>query len=746
MMTSKMKQALEKLMKYGYDHNLVVYTHMKTDAELVTYFEEMSQRCINFSWNWYNTSDQHFEDKFKRRTIMRFSLLLGIGAMWLWKYHREEALAKGLYESLSEPRTEFEMDEYICDVTGIGWSKSYEGTQLSVAATHCYDIITTFFDLSDAEQELQAAVTLMHFGMHIEQTRIMRSIVRVPYKGTMQNHFEIWDKLYDKEENNAESFAECLRGCLTTGVRGDAEFVVFDNPESKFAKTTKSYASFTEDSEYGMRALVSNDDNAVIASACAPIFDAGRRQYLILDKVCVWDNGIEATIEAHYPNEDNNRIVFYDTNYLENRDKYYPGAQYVFDIYGIAVDVKMVPEDQHSLTLSGDSAVKFKTNIGEEVEYDENGEVVPISIGLKSLTMLNQIDDDVPELASFRSPIRMFYKHSTLNDTTIYRINIETPFYKPSDDGSKYKLPVFVSSHGNSELIEKLYIDEPIGGVIYLQGRMRDIVELAQKPSNSLHTFDLKNDSGEMALFTHKCDEQQRGELMSDEQKVEFAKSIYHRHFSDILTPCTMQNDANVLYPDFYSTRRRNIWVKCDEGYTAAIDFANTIAAPYMGLYYVDGSIPVIAYVSLYDKCGNRCEWVKGGEYTAKVSYGSMLPNQKMNIVPLNSHDELVNKLYQAYKHLDSMSISKYLHKDLDFRSVNLSDPIITKGEYVARTLDVDKRVKKLDGDHMQPILVCGDNAGSCDIELKYNDGAVDEVRIETECGLIKSIRIESKK
>ena len=139
MMTSKMKQALVKLMKYGYDHNLVVYTHMKTDAELVTYFEEMSQRCINFSWNWYNTSDQHFEDKFKRRTIMRFSLLLGIGAMWLWKYHREEALAKGLYESLSEPRTEFEMDEYIWDVTGIGWSKSYEGAQLSVAATHCYD-------------------------------------------------------------------------------------------------------------------------------------------------------------------------------------------------------------------------------------------------------------------------------------------------------------------------------------------------------------------------------------------------------------------------------------------------------------------------------------------------------------------------------------------------------------------------------------------------------------------------------
>ena len=164
----------------------------------------------------------------------------------------------------------------------------------------------------------------------------------------------------------------------------------------------------------------------------------------------------------------------------------------------------------------------------------------------------------------------------------------------------------------------------------------------------------------------------------------------------------------------------------------------------YLAQAYSNHRIPVIVYVSLYDINGNKCQWTKGGKYTAKFHYGSVLPDQKMEATVYYDHDELVEILYESFKNLDTRYVAKYLHKDLDFRSVSLIDPIITRKEYLIRTENVNKAIKKTKDWQVKPELITSE-AGCSYIELHYPKGNVDVVKVDTKGGFITSIRIENR-
>lgn len=188
----------------------------------------------------------------------------------------------------------------------------------------------------------------------------------------------------------------------------------------------------------------------------------------------------------------------------------------------------------------------------------------------------------------------------------------------------------------------------------------------------------------------------------------------------------------------------RDIWVKPDVNYTAATDFIEEDKEKYLAQAYSNHRIPVIVYVSLYDINGNKCQWTKGGKYTAKFHYGSVLPGQKMEATVYYDHDELIEILYESFKNLDTRYVAKYLHKDLDFRSVSLIDPIITRKEYLIRTENVNKAIKKTKDWQVKPELITSE-AGCSYIELHYPKGNVDVVKVDTKGGFITSIRIENR-
>lgn len=743
MIEQKEKNVLAQLMQFGYDCNVIALPNMRGNEALEKQFEEMNKKIIRSLRNFYNTSKKNYEEEVKHKTIMRFCFTVGVGAAWFWEYRKEEVDLKGLYECMAEPRGEYEMDEYIEDVVGIWWSTQSHDHQKYLFLRYGYmDIIRNHYDLTNKEQEISAGHVMMLFGMYCGYTRIYHERTIKPYKGEMPWHWEIWQVLHGEEDERLVQYNEWAYKAIEEGERGLGKCVIHDDPDSEYGKIGKFCFPFTYREKAGMKTLVleEDDDNANMISA-TPIFDSLRNCLLVIENVYEWENGAEATIEAHFENDEDCVITFYDTNYLENKDRYYAGLCYTFDLYGIAYQVKVVPEEERSLKLEGEDAVNFNKKTGNETDYDENGLPEPVIFHMENLHSFFQSNDKLPEDASFRSPVKAVYNDIDYFGKKVYEVEIGIPYHN-TDHDKKHLISVFIAADTNDMLECRPSVGDPVHGVIYLQGKMRNMINWNECPSTMLHSFDAKKKDGQNAVFVHVCAEGEEGLPMTESEQQEFAKEVYSQLMGDEIS-IPQSNSSDNYLPDFMATRRRDIWVKPDVNYTAATDFVAEDKKNYLARDYSCHRIPVIAYVSLYDINGNPCRWLKGGEYTAKIHYGSVLSDQKMEVIRYHNHDELVEILYESFKNLDTRLLAKYLHKDLDFRSVNLADPIITRKEYLIRTEGVNNANKKAKEGPVKAVLVNDEQEGSR-IELNYPKGYVDVVRVVTKGGFITAIKIEN--
>lgn len=746
MFEQKEKKVFAELMQYGYDRNVIALTDMKGNPELEAQFEDLTRTVIKANWDWFNSTDKEFEEETKRRSVMRFCFTVGIGAAWFWENKKEEITAKGLYGCMEQPRSAFQMDEYIEDVTGIWWSsRSIDHNKGLRVLSDCVDILKQYYDLDDKEQEQKAGHLLMLFGMYYGYTRIYHERAIEPYKSDMPWHWEVWEVLYGKGEGEPlDEYNEWASKAVANGKMGLGNDVILDNPESEFGKVNHYYRQFTLNEDAGIRTLAYIENMKLNLLTASPIFDTSRSYHLILDNVYVWENGAEATIEAHFSDDKDCHITFYDTNYLENKDKYYAGVGYMFDLYGIAYHAEIVPEDQRSFTFEGEKAINFKKKLGEEPEYDENGNPEPIVFQAANMHSFMQINDKIPEDATFRAPIMRVYDDVDFLGKKVYEVEIGIS-YRDIDKGDKrHPISVYIASDSESKLSQRPVEDEPIHGVLYLQGKMRCMTNWQETPSTMLHTFEAKKKDGSPSIFTHVCDESEKGMPMNEQEIQDFAKEVYFQQLSERLGIKKIDSEDEDM-PDFNAGRKRDVWVKADVNYTADTDFIAEKKDKYLIRSYVNHRIPVIAYISLYDVNGNTCKWQKGGEYKAKIHYGSVLPGQKMEVMHHKSHDELVEKLYDSLKNLDTYELSRYLHKDLDFRSANLADPIITREEYLARTESVNNANRKAADGPVKPVL-CHDDVKGAYIEMNYPKGAIDIIKVETNGGFITAIRIENIK
>ena len=240
-------------------------------------------------------------------------------------------------------------------------------------------MINNYYDLTDKEQEHRIGYVLMLFGMYYGYTRISKERVIEQYKGEMPWHWEIWEKLYGAKGNeHLEEFNKWALAAFEKGKMGSGVYVILNDPHSEFGKINKYYRPFTYQENAGIRILVETDDDQSKMLTATPVFDTTRCYPLVIEKVYVWENGVEASIKARFLNAEHSCVIFYDTNYLENKDKYYIGAVCMFDLYAIAYRVKIVPEEHRSFTFEGEKAINFHKKLGEDPQYDENGNPKPI--------------------------------------------------------------------------------------------------------------------------------------------------------------------------------------------------------------------------------------------------------------------------------------------------------------------------------------------------------------------------------
>ena len=747
MRTQKQESLLKDLMQYGYDHNLVVRLRMKGYPELENKFDDFCQECIDYIHDWFSKSEEEYAIDYQCETIMRFCFTAGMGATWWWKFRKEEVEENGLYKCLAEPRTMFEMDEYIEDTIGIGFPDGQ--SELCTIARRCTRIASSYYDLSDLQQEYEAGLTVMFFGMYCEQTRLYREDYITPHNGDISTLVPIFKMLYGEYEDNStnsERLDQILHDIVNNTYPTAGKFVLTKSDTSESGWVNNYYVAYTKNINAGVKLLCrpQSKENYNIEDVL-PVFDSGKSFYITIDEVLVWENGIEATIKAHFVGNESTPITFYDTHYLENKDRYYAGMSYMFDIYGVTTSMKVVPEDEWGFSLEGDKAVDFNSKMGRETQYDESGIPMPVNFNTKNLHMFSQLDDEVPEFAELRAPIIRLGEDIDFYGNTLYEIEIETPGFMNNDDAS-YRISLYTTSDDKYGLGERPSVGDPIVSKVFLQGKMRCMVDTSERPSTKLHTFQPTKEDGSITVVSHKCSDEERGSLMNEDEQNAFAKEVYYQLYESILSRYNKSADNNGM-PDFYATRNRDMWVKADVTYNATELFNKEATTPYWTRYYMKHTLPVIVYINLYDKNGEKCQWTKGGEYTVKISYGSMLPDQKMKVEDLWKHFTLVQALGESFRYMNSMVIADRIHKDVDYRSEVLADPIITKTEFIERLDYINGRIKENNNvERLEVDSFLNNDTNEYYLELTYPKGSVDIIELGAEDGYITSIRVRHKK
>lgn len=743
MMNEKEKQLLAELMQYGYDRNIVARIKLDCDPALEELLQELNEQVFCSTWDYYDNTTEEFDNNFKHSTVVRFCFTAGLGAAWLWEKRRDDVLAKGLYQCMIEPRTDFEMDEYIEDITGIWWSAdSSEHNRILPMITECIDIISTHYNINSRIEEMSACYAMVYFGVYYGETRIYRETK--PYKGEMMHHSDVWNAIYrgeDEEEREGEDMSVWIERSFHDDNMGRIYEVELKKPDSEFEKNRSFYCPFTLNQDAGIRSIVNLKKSEAVCISATPVFCSYKNNCIIIDEIYVWENGVEATIEGHFVEDEDFRITFYDTHYLENRELYFRGETYVFDIYGVVYSARRVPLEKQVITLKGEEAISFNSKLNNPIRYDENGEPEPVLLHLNRLHTLLQVDKAIPEDAKFCSPIKECEVVEFL-DKTLYKIDIGIPGSDNQTDDNRRSISIFLSAERNREFSTPPVKDELIEGVIYLQGRMMNRVNLDETPSTTLHTFNATNRSDHSPIFVHQCKEEEMGQPLSNEEALDFAKSIYRQQLS---VGCYVkENSSNQSIPDFYVQRNRDIWIKVDTNYNAAEEAIQEDKMPYLLRHYQFHRSQIIAYISFYNIDGEKCPLLKGGRYTVKISYLSVTPDQKMDIVKHQTHETLVNILYETFLKLNTRILERYLHKDLDYRSDNMKDPMITKSEFLERTNTVCQANRVAKEGPLKPVLVCDDD-NNLYIELHYPNGALSIVHTDSHNGYITAIRVENQ-
>ena len=98
-----------------------------------------------------------------------------MGGVYLWNKNRDSVLATDLYETLTRPRGLNEMDEYVLESIGIGFtSPNGKDTARFLTTLSGYCMVQTVGDKTDFTKEeiLRAAKSMYIFGMIFEKDRL----------------------------------------------------------------------------------------------------------------------------------------------------------------------------------------------------------------------------------------------------------------------------------------------------------------------------------------------------------------------------------------------------------------------------------------------------------------------------------------------------------------------------------------------------------------------------------------------
>lgn len=712
MTTLRAKHFTNQLLQLANDYNYIPAVGSKAPAHLLGQLPIINKLMIESLDQWFATEGQEFSEEHRQKTALRFCLTLGVGASWFYHHSNTETPdAKELFNLMAAPRSEDAMDEYIEDAVGFSFSsESDKHSQWLALCEYCYSLALALYDLSNAEEREEACLSAMRVGATIGEGLILKHNTKATYQGHFVWDKNIWGNIIptSKGATIETMLNKWTYMCQKGGFPIEGNIISQPKAVDSFEHHVNCYHQVIFNHDVGIQTIFHISDKEPRAVAIIPHMDSMRTHNLIIDKVYERDNGVEAAISAHFADDPETRITFYDTEYLKNRDQYFAGQYYIFDLYGIGYNVTAVP--------------KFRQQT--------------LATNEKPLHSFIQINALHPEVCRFRAPILATYDDQAISIPAFHEVEVGIPYRNVLRRKKHYFslfIPTFQAQNKERDFSEGASIE----GTIILMGKMRVAVNFHERPCTEVRSFSPLTQRGMPQRFKHKCKAAEVGKEMNADERQAFAKKVMKLFLGEDLE-VSFEEDG----PDFLASRHRCMWIKSDEEYQAAERFKKENITPALTYYYQTGRLPVMVYVSLYDEAGQPCQWLKGGTYTAQIHYGSMLPGQHME--PRESYDDvlLTQILYEAFKNLHTFPLCKVLHKNLHYTSSNLADPIITREEFLIYLEGVFELNRNSPDDRLRATHCIDETTGLYYIQLTYPEGIIDRLDFEIHEHLITKINI----
>lgn len=191
-----------------------------------------------------------------------------------------------------------------------------------------------------------------------------------------------------------------------------------------------------------------------------PFYTEGSQQRIIIDKVYVWESGVEAQVEAILGDV---CITFFDILYARNRDWYEAGVSYQFILTGIAYTCRKAEDQIVEITNPEvvEAIRKSQIESGDEISYKDR---IPIHTkGMASLLLINEWDRDDYQ---FHGPVKSVKDIEVLGQIGW---RVRTTVLRQLSDDNEFDLDIIVTKKvwGNKSPPQ---IGDDIEGTLWLQG------------------------------------------------------------------------------------------------------------------------------------------------------------------------------------------------------------------------------------------------------------------------------------
>ena len=146
--------------------------------------------------------------------------------------------------------------------------------------------------------------------------------------------------------------------------------------------------------------IAENEEKANTLASGYHVVKNGIMLPLKITEIKEWENGLEAWITGVLENE--SEITFFDADYALNKEKYETGKSYNFIIGALAYTAS--ESESKGFKFEGQKAIDFKAKMGEEPEYDEEGNVKPVEFSTEKLCAFMQMGH-APDEAKYISTV-----------------------------------------------------------------------------------------------------------------------------------------------------------------------------------------------------------------------------------------------------------------------------------------------------------------------------------------------------